>query len=160
MAILYAFAAPCLFDVVFLHRAKQDRSLCAVTLTNLPRIKEPRTDSPWKRQILKARSVSYLLSSSWVLRCVSCGQKFLTFLVLGYLTCSQEPRWLRVAWWTRTFYIRSFIWIIPNRLRAISRLSEGFFMFCHVILITQIPWVYVRVHHATRSHRGSWAHVR
>ena len=29
-------------------------------LANLSRIKEPRTDSPWKRQILKARSVSYL----------------------------------------------------------------------------------------------------
>ena len=26
--------------------------------------------------------------------------------------------------------------------------------------LTQIPWVHVRVHHATRSHRGSWAHVR
>ena len=28
-------------------------------------------------------------------------------------------------------------------------------MFC-----IWIPWVHVRLHHATRSHRGSWTHVR
>ena len=40
-------------------------------VTNLSRIKEPRTDSPLcERQILKARSVSYLFPSSWALRCV------------------------------------------------------------------------------------------
>ena len=72
-------------------------------LTNLSSIKEPRTDSPWKRQILKARSFSYLLPSSRVLRCVFCGQMFLTLLVLGYLTSAQEPRWLRNAWWARTW---------------------------------------------------------
>ena len=73
-------------------------------LTNLCRMKEPRTDSPWNRQILKARSVSYLFPYSWVLRCVYCGKCFLKFLVLGNLTCAQEPRWPRVAWWTRTGY--------------------------------------------------------
>ena len=48
-------------------------------LTNLSLIKEPRIDSPWKRQILKARWVSYLFLLSWVLRCVSCGKCFERF---------------------------------------------------------------------------------
>ena len=47
MAVLYGFAARCLFGgVVFLHKAKQGRGLYAVQLTNLSRIKEQRTDSP------------------------------------------------------------------------------------------------------------------
>ena len=50
----------------FLHKAKQGGWPCVQSqLTNLSRINEPRTDSPWKRQILKARSVSYLFSSSY-----------------------------------------------------------------------------------------------
>ena len=57
-----------------------------------------------------------------------CGKMFWRFSVLVNLTCAQETRWLvRVAWWTRTFYIRSSNWIIPNTAyaRAISRLSES-----------------------------------
>ena len=52
MAILYGCAARCLYGVVF-QRSMPSGSVLS-QLTNLSRIKEPRTDSPWKRQILKA----------------------------------------------------------------------------------------------------------
>ena len=41
-------------QTLFLHKAKQGRWLCAVAtqLTKFSRIKELRTDSSWKRQIL------------------------------------------------------------------------------------------------------------
>ena len=60
------------------------------------------------------------------------------------------------------FYIRSSNWIIPNTAHAqsVDYLRVGRSMFCHAILITGIPWVHVRVHHATHSHWGSWALVR
>ena len=32
------------------------------------------------------------------------GNVFKVFGSGQYLTCTQEPRWLRVAWWTRTLY--------------------------------------------------------
>ena len=55
-------------------------------------------------------------------------------------------RWRRVARWTRTFYIRSSNWIIPNTAHAqsVDCLREGRSMSCHAILITRIPWVHVR----------------
>ena len=114
-------------------------------LTNLCRMKEPRTDSPWNRQILKARSVSYLFPYSWVLRCVYCGKCFLKFLVLGNLTCAQEPRWPRVAWWTRTGYsiLHDKIWIFlpsdslpiaPERCLELSSWMSVFRMFASRIM--------------------------
>ena len=33
-------------------------------------------------------------------------------------------------------------------------------MYRHAVLTSWFPWVHVRVHYATRSHRVSWAHVR
>ena len=77
---------------------------------------------------------------------------FLKFSVLGNLTCAQETRWLRVAWWTRAFYSRSSSWIIPNTAHAqlVDYLKVGRCMYGHAILITRIPWVYVSVHRATR----------
>ena len=85
-------------------------------ITNLSRIKEPRIDSPWKCQILKARWVSSLFPSSWVLRCFFFyGEKFFwKFPVLGNLPCAQEPRWLRVACWTRIFYVWSSNRLLPS----------------------------------------------
>ena len=92
-----SFEARCLFIVFFLHKVKQGRFLCAVaTHKSLPH-HGPRTDSPWKRQILKASLVSYFFPSSWVLQCVFCGKILWKFMALGNLTCAQEPRWLRVA---------------------------------------------------------------
>ena len=55
------------------------------------------------RSRLRPGQSSCLFLSSWVLRCVFCGKIFWKFLVLSNLTCAQEPRWLRVAWWTRTW---------------------------------------------------------
>ena len=74
MATLYCFAARCLFGVVFLHKAKQGRWLCAVSAyKSLPHQRTAHESHPsWERQILKARSVSYLFPSSWALRCVLC----------------------------------------------------------------------------------------
>jgi len=90
-------------------------------LTNLSCIKKPRTNSSWKHQILKARPVSYLFPSSWILRCVFCEKFFWKFSVLGNLTCAHEARWLRVTWWTRKFFIRSSNQIIPNTLLSVER---------------------------------------
>ena len=92
-------------------------------LANLSRIKEPCTDSPWKRQILKTRSAPYL------------------FPILYTLIQLDNSK---------------------HRSSAISRLSEGrkiHVLSCNIDL-TRFPWVHVRVHHTTFSHRGSWAHVR
>ena len=54
------------------------------------------------------------------------------------------------------FYIPS-----PNRLiqntahaQSVDYLRVGRSKFRHVILITRIPWVRIRVHHTRRSHRG------
>ena len=92
-------------SVLFSYTKRSKEGDCVQTqLTNLSRIKEPRTDSPWKRQILKARSFSHLFPSSWVLRCAFWGKFFSNFLFLGNLTRAQEPRWRRVAWRTRTLY--------------------------------------------------------
>ena len=76
-------------------------------LANLCCIKEPRSNSLWKRQILYGE-VSFL-SLPLVMGIAMCflWEFFWKFLILGNLTCAQEPRWLRVAWWTRTFSIRS-----------------------------------------------------
>ena len=54
------------------------------------------------------------------------------------------------------FYIRSPNRIIQNTAHAqsVDYLRVGRSTFCPVILITRIPWVHIRVHHATRSHRG------
>ena len=91
-----------------------------------------------------------------------CGKNFWKLLVPGNLTCAQEPRWLRVAWWTRTFYICSSNWIITNtaHVQSVHYLRVGRSTFCHAISITRIPWVNFRVHHATHSHEGFWPHVR
>ena len=69
-------------SVLFFYIKRSKAGNCVQSqLTNLSRIKELRTDSPWKRQILKARPVSHLSPSSWVLRCVFLGGMFL--LVFG-----------------------------------------------------------------------------
>ena len=53
MAILYGFAARCLFGVVFVHNAKQGRLPCAVSShKSLPHQSQSHPDLPWKCQIL------------------------------------------------------------------------------------------------------------
>ena len=54
------------------------------------------------------------------------------------------------------FYIPSPNRIIQNTAHAqsVDYLRVGRSTFCHVILITRIPWVHICVHHETRSHRG------
>ena len=54
MTILYGFAARCLFGVFSYIKRSKVGDYAQSQLTNLSRIKEPRTDSPWNRQILKA----------------------------------------------------------------------------------------------------------
>ena len=98
-------------------------------LTNLSRTKEPRADSLWKHQILKAWSVSYLLPSSWVLQCVFCGKLFLKAFYSGNLTCAQETRWLRFAWWRR-------IWTQGNRVVKIAW-QNGIFLPSDSLLIAR-----------------------
>ena len=54
------------------------------------------------------------------------------------------------------FYIPSPNRIIQNAAHAqsVDYLRVGRSTFRHVILITRIPWVRIRVHHARRTHRG------
>ena len=54
------------------------------------------------------------------------------------------------------FYIPSPNRVIQNTAQAqsVDYLRVGRSPFRHVILITRIPWVRIRVHHARRSHRG------
>ena len=53
MAILNGFAALSSFYGVFSYKNAKQTGYCVQShLTNLSRIKEPRTDSLWKRQIL------------------------------------------------------------------------------------------------------------
>ena len=158
MATLYCFEACCLFGVILLHKAKQGRWLCAVSAyKSLPHQRTAHeSHQSWERQILKARSVSYLFPSSWALRFF-------------------ESVWFWAIWrvpsgtsMTTCCVVNAIIlytlihWIIPNTAHAqtVDYLRVGRAMFCHAILITRIPWlVHVRVHHATRSHR-SWAHLK
>ena len=59
MATLYGFLTRCLFGVVFLHKAKQGRWLCAVsTHKSLPHQRTAHWFT-WNRQFLKAWSVSH-----------------------------------------------------------------------------------------------------
>ena len=87
------------------------------------------------------RSGDSLISSS---RHGYCGKMFWRFSVLVNLKCAQEPRWLvRVAWWTRTFYIRSsncccFFLTPLTRALLVDYLRVGRSTFCHVILIARI----------------------
>ena len=121
MATLYCFAARCLFGVVFLHKAKQGRWLCAVSAyKSLPHQRTAHeSHQSWERQILKARSVSYLFPSSWALRFF-------------------ESVWFWAIWRALrnldAFVLRGerdhFIYAHPldnskHRSRANSRLSEG-----------------------------------
>ena len=107
-------------------------------LANLSRIEEPHSDSPWKRWILKARWVSYHFPSSWVLRCVFLCENFLKVSASGQSDVRSGNSRPPVAWWSRTFYIRSSKWIIPNNAQAQSvdypRVERS--MLYHTILIT------------------------
>ena len=75
MAILYCFAARCLFGVVFLHKAKQGRWQFAVSAYKcLPhqRTAHRFTRHESAKSLRPGQSLidSYLFPSSWALRCV------------------------------------------------------------------------------------------
>ena len=125
MATLYCFAARCLFGVVFLHKAKQGRWLCAVSAyKSLPYQRTAHESHPsWERQILKARSVSYLFPSSWALRCV-----FFFFLkVFGSGQSDvRSGTSMPPCCVVNAIILYTLIhWLIQHRSRANSRLSEG-----------------------------------
>ena len=133
MATLCCLAARCLFGVVFLHKAKQSRWLCAVSACKSP--PHQRTAHRFTRHD-SAKS----LTPGHGHCVVFCGKFFWKCLVLGNLTCAQEHRCLHVAWWTRSFYIRSSIGQFNTaHAQTIDYLRVGRAMFCHAILITRIP---------------------
>ena len=81
-------------------------TVCSLSLHISPSSKNRAPIRPsWERQILKAKTVSYLFPSSWALRCVLWEIFLKVFGSRVNLTCAQEPRCLRLAWWTRSFYI-------------------------------------------------------
>ena len=126
MATLYCFAARCLFGVVFLHKAKQGRWLCAVSAyKSLPHQRAEYRFTRHESAKSLRRGHSLIFSPRHGHCVVFCGKFFWKCLVLGNLTCAQEQRCLRVAWWTWSFYIRSSLDNSKHRSRANSRLSEG-----------------------------------
>ena len=138
-------------------------TVCSLSLQISPASKNRAPIHPsWERQILKARSVSYLFPSSWALRCVLCEFFFESvwfWAIWRALRTLDRPPCCVVNAIILYTLIHS---IIPNTAHAqmVDYLRVGRAMFCHAILITRIPWlVQVLVHHATRSRR-SWAHFR
>ena len=71
------------------------------------------------------------------------GKCFLTLLVLGYLTCSQEPRWLRVAWWTQTFYYYTLIHLDNSKPFVVQYWlpwsPESIFAFTTQHVVIEVP---------------------
>ena len=126
MATLYCFAARCLFGVVFLHKAKQGRWLCAVSAyKSLPYQRTAHESHPsWERQILKARSVSYLFPSSWALRCVL-WEIFLKVFGSGQSDVRSGTSMPPCCVVNAIILYTLIHWIIQHRSRANSRLSEG-----------------------------------
>ena len=128
MAILYGFAARCLFDVVFLHKAKQCRWLCAVSIHH----ESANSLRPeWGQSVIFSQRHGYC-------DVLFMGKVFERF-GSGNLTCAREPPWLRVTRGTWTFYIRSSNWIIPNiaHAQSVHCLRTGRSIFGHAILITR-----------------------
>ena len=75
MNFFYGFEARCLFSVVFLHMMRIKTGYCVQTrFTNLHQKKKKNAHKSAK--FLKARKVSHLFPSSWVLRWVF-GRKML-----------------------------------------------------------------------------------
>ena len=126
MATLYYFAARCLFGVVSLHKAKQGRWLCAVSAyKSLPYQRTAHESHPsWQRQILKARSVSYLFPSSWALRCVL-WEIFLKVFGSGQSDVRSGTSMPPCCVVNAIILYTLIHWLIQHRSRANSRLSEG-----------------------------------
>ena len=80
MAIFYGFAA-LFFSELFSYIKRSKAGACVQSkLTNLSDIKEPRIDSPWKRQVFKLRP----------------GQSLISSLVMGIAKCFLWERFLKV----------------------------------------------------------------
>ena len=137
-------------------------TVCSLSLQISPASKNRAPIHPsWERQILKARSVSYLFPSSWALRCVL-WEIFLKVFGSGQSDVRSGTSMPPCCVVNAIILYTLIHWIIPNTAHAqtVDYLRVGRAMFCHAILITRIPWlVQVLVHHATRSRR-SWAHFR
>ena len=166
MAILYCFAARCLFGVVFLHKAKQGRWQFAVSAYKcLPhqRTAHRFTRHESAKSLRPGQSLidSYLFPSSWALRCVL-WEIFLKVFGSGQSDVRSGTSMPPCCVVNAMILYTLIHWIIPNTAHAqtVDYRRAGRAMFCHAILITQIPWlVHVPVHYASRSHR-SWAHLR
>ena len=127
MATLYCFAARCLFGVVFLHKAKQGRWLCAVSAyKSLP---HQRTAHRFTRHesAKSLRPGQSLIFSPRHGHCVVfCVNFFWKCLVLGNLTCAQDPRSASVLRGERDHFIYAHpLDNSKHRSRANGRLSEG-----------------------------------
>jgi len=140
-------------------------TLCSLNsqMTNLSRFKEPRTDSPWKRQILLGQ-VSFL-SLPLVIGIAMCflWERFLKVFDSGQSDVSSGNS-MTTCCVVSANILNRLIQLDNSKHRAhaqsVDYLSVGRSIFCHAILTTRFPWVHVRVHHVTCSHWGSWVHVR
>ena len=165
MATLYCFAARCLFGVVFLHKAKQGRWLCAVSAyKSLPYQRTAHESHPsWERQILKARSVSYLFPSSWALRCVLWEFFFESVWFSGQPDVRSGTSMPPCCVVNAIILYTLIHWIIPNTAHAQTvdylRVGRASFVMQHWLPDPLTEPFHVLVHRATRSHR-SWAHLR
>ena len=155
MATLYFFAARCLFGVVFLHKAKQGRWLCAVSACK---------SLPHQRTALRftRHDSAKSLTPGHGHRGVFWGNFFWKVFGSGQFDVRSGTSMPPCCVVNALILYTLIHWIIPNTAHAqtVDYLRVGRVMFCHAILITRIPWlVHVRVHHATHSYR-SWAHLK
>ena len=161
MAILYGFAALCLFGVVFLHKAKQGRWLCVVATHKF--LPHQRTALWFTMKAPNPLGMVSLLSLPLVMGIAMC---FLWEIFLKNFGSGQSDvrSGNSITCCVVNANILNTLIKLDNskrRSHAISRLSEG--RKIHVLsyrLTTWFLWVHVCVHHATRSHRVSWAQVR
>ena len=127
MATLYCFAALCLFGVVFLHKAKQGRWLCAVsaykslphqrTVHRFTRHESAKSLRPGQSLIFSPRH-GYCVVILWEI--------FWKCLVLGNLTCALRNLDDYVLRGKRDHFIYAHpLDNFKHRSRANSRLSEG-----------------------------------
>ena len=149
MAILYSFAALCMVGVVFLHKVKQGRWLCAVATHKF--LPHQRTAHWFTIKAPNPLRMVSLLSLPLVMGIVLC---FLWEIFLKIFGSGQSDvrsgNSMTTCCVVKTNVLNMLIKFgnSKHRSRATSRLSQGGKI--HVlsaVLTTRFPWAHVRVHH-------------
>ena len=149
MAILYGFAALCLVGVVFPHKAKQGRWLCAVATHKF--LPHQRTVHWFTIKAPNPLRMVSLLSLPLLMGIVVCCLWEIFLKIFGYRQSDvRSGNSMTTSCVVKTNILNTLIKFdnSKHRSRAISRLSQG--RKVHVlsaVLTTRFPWAHVRVHH-------------